>query len=139
MKSRQKVTIGVLVVAAAVAYLMITGFSTASQQVSIKDMLARGQELGGQYLLTEGTLLQDTVQWDSQKIELRFSLADFEEPDKLLPVVYEGIKPDNFSQGTQAVVEGYYDPQAGVFKAEKLTTKCPSKYEAATGGGTPAK
>lgn len=133
MKSRQKVAIGVVVIAAAVAYLMITGFSTASQQVSIKDMLAQGPVLEGQYLLTEGTLLQDTVQWDSQKIELRFSLADFADPDELLPVLYQGIKPDNFSEGTQAVVEGYYDPQAGVFKAEKLQTKCPSKYEAAVG------
>lgn len=137
MKSRQKVAIGVVVVAAAVAYLMITGFSTASQQVSIREMLALGPALEGQYLLTEGTLLQDTVQWDSRKIELRFSLADFEEPDKLLPVVYQGIKPDNFSEGTQVVVEGYYDPQTGVFKAEKLQTKCPSKYEVAAGESSP--
>lgn len=131
MKSRAKVAIGVLVVAVAIAYLMITGFSTAYQQMSVSQILAQGDALDGKYLLTEGNLLQDTVQWDSTKIELRFSLEDFAEPAKQLPVVYNGVRPESFSDGTQALVKGYYDTQAGVFRAEDLQTKCPSKYEAA--------
>lgn len=132
MRSKQKVAIGVAVIAVAIAYLMITGFSTAYQQQEIREIVARGEAFEGQRLLTEGNLLPDTIAWDSQKIELRFSLADFQEPDKELQVVYSGTEPDNFSEGTQVVVEGYYDSQEGVFRAETLQTKCPSKYEVVT-------
>lgn len=132
MRSKQKVAIGVAVIAVAIAYLMITGFSTAYQQQEIREIVARGEAFEGQRLLTEGNLLPDTISWDSQKIELRFSLADFQEPDKELQVVYSGTEPDNFCEGTQVVVEGYYDSQEGVFRAETLQTKCPSKYEVVT-------
>jgi cytochrome c-type biogenesis protein CcmE len=128
VKAKQKVTIGVVVVVAALAYLAVTGFSgNAGYRVSIGELLAGGNASGGDFLLTEGILQGDSVRWDGQRIELRFRLGDLQEQNKQIEVVYHGTRPDNFQDGTQVVVQGRY--REGVFYAEKLTTKCPSKYE----------
>jgi len=43
-----------------------------------------------------------------------------------VPVVYRGSVPDLFRTGRDVSVEGSL--QNGVFVADKLVTKCPSKY-----------
>lgn len=129
MKVKHKVLIGAAVVVAALVYLMISGFSgNAGYRVTIAELLAKEGQMGDNFLLTEGTLKGDSVRWDGQKIELRFRLADLQEKEKEIEVVYNGTKPDNFQDGTQVVVQGRY--RGGIFYADKVTTKCPSKYEA---------
>jgi cytochrome c-type biogenesis protein CcmE len=44
-----------------------------------------------------------------------------------LTVHYSGIKPGNFEEAVQIVAVGSY--QEGVFYAEQLLVKCPSKYQ----------
>lgn len=61
---------------------------------------------------------------------LRFTLKDKDDATKLMPVVAELNKPDTFQLEYDVAVQGRYDAAAGVFKAEKIFTKCPSKYEA---------
>jgi cytochrome c-type biogenesis protein CcmE len=41
----------------------------------------------------------------------------------------EYVKPDTFREGAEATLEGTYDPDARLFRAEKIWTKCPSKYQ----------
>jgi len=61
--------------------------------------------------------------------------VDFRVEDKAkshsLPVRYLGIDvPDMFKDGAEVVVEGHLE--AGMFLAERVMAKCPSKYEAKT-------
>lgn len=56
---------------------------------------------------------------------LRFTLRDVE-GTATVPVVYHGSVPDLFRTGRDVSVEGSL--QNGVFVADKLVTKCPSKY-----------
>ena len=58
--------------------------------------------------------------------ELEFEVTDGE--DKL-KVIYKGVVPPSFKEGVPVVVEGRYRPE-GTFYAERIITKCPSKYEA---------
>lgn len=63
------------------------------------------------------------------KIKLEFSLRDKDsESSRVVPVVYEGIKPDMFAVGRDVILDG--DIRSGTFYASKLLTQCPSKYEA---------
>jgi cytochrome c-type biogenesis protein CcmE len=48
-----------------------------------------------------------------------------------MPVVYSGVVPDIFQAGAQVVVEGKLGSN-GVFQAQTLLTKCPSKFQAAS-------
>jgi cytochrome c-type biogenesis protein CcmE len=56
---------------------------------------------------------------------LRFTIRDVE-GTATLPVVYRGSVPDLFKTGRDVSVEGSL--RNGVFVADKLVTKCPSKY-----------
>jgi cytochrome c-type biogenesis protein CcmE len=56
---------------------------------------------------------------------LRFTLRDVQGTASV-PVVYHGSVPDLFRTGRDVSVEGSL--QNGVFVADKLVTKCPSKY-----------
>ena len=65
--------------------------------------------------------------------------VDFRVEDKekshALPVRYLGIDvPDMFKDGAEVVVEGHLE--SGVFLADRVMAKCPSKYEAKTGEKT---
>jgi cytochrome c-type biogenesis protein CcmE len=56
---------------------------------------------------------------------LHFTLRDVQ-GTTTVPVVYRGSVPDLFRTGRDVSVEGSL--QDGVFVADKLVTKCPSKY-----------
>ncbi len=44
-----------------------------------------------------------------------------------MKVIYKGGIPNNFEISSSVVVTGFYDRD--YFKAEKILTKCPSKYQ----------
>jgi len=132
VKQTTKIFIGALIIVAAVGYLMFTGFASFSgYQVDIGELVMGKQDYNGEYLLVPGKLIGDSVKFDGKNIQLTFTLRDMKEGKYELPVVYNDVKPDNFDDGAEVILEGYYDKKANVFKAEKVTTKCPSKYEAA--------
>ena len=58
---------------------------------------------------------------------LRFGLRDVEGTARV-PVVYRGTVPDQFKLGRDVVLEGQL--RNGVFVADRLMTRCPSKYKA---------
>ncbi len=47
-----------------------------------------------------------------------------------MPVQYVGsaTMPDTFKDGSPVVLDGEYAPGTGVFQAEAVMAKCPSKY-----------
>lgn len=55
-----------------------------------------------------------------------FTLQD-EDTGETLPVRYHGTKPDQFDEAYHIVAIGR--TRDGVFEADKLLIKCPSKYE----------
>lgn len=78
-----------------------------------------------QYMLV-GIAKPDTVKWDSTKQELQFVLTDGEYS---LPVVYNRPMSNIMDLAeVEVLVEGVY--LDGTFFANKLQTRCPSKYEA---------
>ncbi len=129
MKQSQKITIGVLIIVAALASLMVFGFGgNTGYQMTITEILAKGPELEGKYLLVEGAMVPGSVQWDGRKIELRFTVTDGENQ---MPVLYNDVAPDNFEYpDTQIILKGKYDAVSNTFLADKVETRCPSTYEA---------
>lgn len=131
MSKKFKMSMGILVIIGAIAYLMISGFSgNAGFQVSISDLVQKGNEYDNQYLLVEGKVMPETIQWNGAAIELRFTVTDGVHE---LPVIYYDVAPDNldYDDGAEAILRGEYDSASGVFVADKVETRCPSKYEAA--------
>lgn len=68
--------------------------------------------------------------FELDKTNKTFSFFLKDKNGKLMKVLYNGIKPNNFESSTSIVVTGKY--YGGVFHAKDILTKCPSKYQEQT-------
>ncbi len=127
MKNKSKFYIGGIVIIIAVFSLLLTSIpSFASTEVDLTDILNNPENYVDKFILTEGFLIENSIDWNSSTIELNFKIKD--ENDRTLAVHYNGVSPDNFSDGIIVILNGNIK-QNGIFETEQLLTKCPSKYE----------
>ena len=102
--------------------LVYTSFSASSETKEPSDLQGVS---GGNYELT-GKVAENSVSHDGS--ELKFEVADRDDPSATIPVVYTGTIPDPFREGREVIVSGTVEN--GTFMAQKdsLITKCPSKF-----------
>lgn len=131
MKKRTKVFLGVGLIVAAMAALMVLGLSRSqTYYVTLAELLSQPAAQADRQLRVNGKLVGSSVDFDPDKVVLRFELRD---GGRTLPVTYNGVRPSSFEDGSDVLVEGRY--RDGVFFAENVMTKCPSKYEAKVESG----
>ena len=120
-----------LVLAGAFGFLGFNAFKSASiYYLTPTDLLAKGEEGYNDKVRLSGTVMSGTVDSHADN-GFQFTVTDDE--GAMIPVVYTGAVPDTFQEGANVVVEGRLTPH-GVFEADRLLTKCPSKYEAQSEG-----
>jgi cytochrome c-type biogenesis protein CcmE len=108
--------------------LIYVSFSAGRDELTASQLLHRAKP-GGQYILA-GTVLDGSIRQSGATTY--FSVRD----PKLhvaVPVKYSGIVPDPFAQGRAVLVNVTDDGGRFVGQQNSLTTKCPSKYQAASG------
>ncbi len=74
----------------------------------------------------KGERVPGSERYDFKRKEFIFKMKDKE--GTVFEVRYFGVKPSNFEMATEVVAVGTYEN--GVFQAQKLLVKCPSKYQA---------
>lgn len=124
-------TIGAAIIVTAITFYIVRSFQGSFQYyVTVSEyhrLTAEDNLRPDQYLRIAGTVVPGSIRTE---IDDR-SLVSFQirEGGNVLSVTYNGIAPSNFKDDTSVVIEGTY-PGKGVtsFKAEKLITKCASKY-----------
>jgi cytochrome c-type biogenesis protein CcmE len=104
------------------AGLVYTSFSASSETLEPSDLAGVS---GGNYELT-GNVAANSVSHDGS--ELRFKVADRNDPSKTIPVVYNGTVPDPFREGREVIVSGTVENGTFVADKDSLITKCPSKF-----------
>jgi cytochrome c-type biogenesis protein CcmE len=120
------------VVAACLGYLIVSATgTTASYYATIPELRAHPTSGSVRVL---GTVQDDVVRTDGG-LHVRFTAADGKQA---LPVDYRGALPDIFKPGVQVVVEGKMGDD-GVFHANVLEAKCPSRFSSSGSSGTPPK
>lgn len=118
-----RVAIAVLVVVAAIGYLIYTSIqSTTVYYLTVAELKAKGPSASA--IRVAGVVQNGTIQRSPADSTVRFTIAD---DGGQLPVEYRGMLPDIFGPGIQVVVEGRYAAD-GVFQASTLLAKCPSKF-----------
>jgi len=123
-----KFLIGGLLIIGIAIYLVVSSVSSSGAYyltVGELEAKARAGALHGRNVRVAGKVIGDTVDWDAESMSLRFSIQD---ETGTLKVLYRGPKPDNLTDGADAVVEGKLGKD-GVFHAKTLLLKCPSRYE----------
>ncbi|OGO24996.1 MAG: hypothetical protein A2144_10445 [Chloroflexi bacterium RBG_16_50_9] len=122
---KKKFLIGGIIIVLAIVYLAYSGFqASASYYLTVSETAARGSSLLGEKLRINGKVAADSITSDINTLTLKFAVT---EGGQSLPVVYHGATPDNFRADVDVVIEGQLD-SSGVFQANSILTKCPSKY-----------
>lgn len=126
-KALIKIIIGIVVIGGGISYFMYQAIqSSSSYYYSVDDFAVGSDVVKNSSLRLAGKVKGGSVQRDIEKMLLTFTLTG-EKTE--IPVSYSKTVPDNFTEGIEVVVDGRLDP-AGNFQAEKLMTRCESKYKA---------
>ena len=100
---------------------------------------AAAEEYAGQHARGRGFVTPGSIERDLAARQVRFRVQQSpahaaSDSPAVLAVVYAGLEtPDLFKDGAEVVVEGVLSSAGpdGVFRADKVLAKCPSKFEAA--------
>jgi cytochrome c-type biogenesis protein CcmE len=108
--------------------LIYVSFSAGRDELTASQLLTKARP-GGQYILA-GTVEDGSIRHDGSKT--LFSVKD-PHLKVAVPVSYSGLVPDPFAQGRPVMVNVTDDGGNFIGQENSLTTKCPSKYQAASG------
>ncbi|MGD8553654.1 MAG: cytochrome c maturation protein CcmE [Anaerolineales bacterium] len=149
--NRTKFILGGLLIAAAVVYLIASSTQAAAQYyLTIDELVTKAETVGDRDIRISGAVDGETISYDAQSLTLRFTIANVpadtdeieaagglaevlhqaveDENATRLDVQYEGPMPDLLRHEAQAIVTGRLG-EDGVFYAEELLLKCPTRYE----------
>ena len=125
-----KYIIGGFVILAVIAAFALTNFeSNVVYYYTVPELHTQRGKLVGQIIRINGPLDQSSIDIDQKTMTLKFNLK---EGELIQPVVYKGVVPDTLKSGESVVAEGRMDA-SGVFQADSILVKCPSKYETEQG------
>ncbi|KKM74159.1 hypothetical protein LCGC14_1403190 [marine sediment metagenome] len=135
MKGRTKVTLVMLLMAGAFIYLIFIGIKEGSMfYFEVAEYNAKLPSIATERVRVNGSVVWNTVNYDTKLRRLTFTMKDTKGPEKL-QIEYMGAPPDLVEQeGVTVVAEGSYRSTDNVFVSSKLLIKCPSKYERKEGG-----
>jgi cytochrome c-type biogenesis protein CcmE len=143
---------GGLFLVALVIMIISATRATAEFFITIRELQGSQDKYADQNLRVSGAVLGDSIQYDTNTGYLHFTIVHIpgdddeiealgglevalhqavENPDNpQLDVIYQGAQPDMLKHEAQAILTGQLNAD-GVFEAEELLLKCPSKYEEA--------
>jgi cytochrome c-type biogenesis protein CcmE len=106
--------------------LVWTSFSAGQDELTASQLLKRAKP--GQSYILAGSVLANSVRREG--VVLLFRVRD-PKLNVSVPVRYAGIVPDPFAAGRGVLVTVHEQGSKFVGEGNSLTTKCPSKYQAA--------
>lgn len=148
-----KFVIGGILILGAVVFLIWTSTAASAEYfLTIDELNAKGSGVVDKNLRVSGAVIGDSIQYDAQSLTLSFEVAHVPadnlaiesegglaevlhqavlDPSRArIKVVYVGPKPDLLRNEAQAIMTGHMGAD-GVFYAEELLLKCPTRYEQA--------
>ena len=152
-KPNIKLIVGGVVIALALGYLLFRVTQSNTQYfMTVQELQTRQSELQGQKLRMSGAVIGETIEYNSETLDLSFTVAQIPGDHRLIAemggmaktlaeavaaptaarmtIHYNGVRPDLLKDEAQAIMTGSLD-ENGVFQATQLMLKCPSKYESA--------
>ena len=143
---------GILILGAVVFLIWSSTAASAEYFLTIDELNAKGSGVVDKNLRVSGAVIGDSIQYDAQSLTLSFDVAHVPadnlaietegglaevlhqavmDPGRSrMKVVYVGVKPDLLRNEAQAIMTGHIG-EDGVFYAEELLLKCPTRYEEA--------
>ena len=152
MKINKFVIGGFLILGAVVFLIWSSTAATSEYFLTVDELNAKGADVVDRNLRVSGAVIGDTIQYDAQTLTLTFEVAHVPGDQAVLEdegglaealhqavmdpsrsrmkIVYVGPMPDLLRHEAQAIVTGQLG-EDGIFHADELLLKCPTKYEEA--------
>lgn len=153
LAGRSKFIIGGLFILAAVVYLIVSASQAEAEYfMTVDELKADTTNLVGRSVRISGAVVGDTIQYNPDTLDMTFEIANVPgdnaeieaegglaavlheavtDPTRArLTIVYNGPKPDLLQDEAQAIATGHLG-EDGIFYADELLLKCPTKYEEA--------
>jgi cytochrome c-type biogenesis protein CcmE len=143
---------GILILGAVVFLIWSSTAATQEYFLTVDELNAKGSSIVDKNLRVSGAVIGDTIQYDANSLTLTFDVAHVPGDNAVLEkegglaealhqavldpsrsrmkVVYVGPKPDLLRNEAEAIMTGHMG-EDGVFYAEELLLKCPTRYEEA--------
>ncbi len=152
--ARSKFIIGGLLIVAAIIYLIVSSTRASAQYfLTVEELKSHDAQYAGRNVRVSGAVIGESIQYDPQTLTLRFTIAHVPGSNKeieaqgglaaalhsavndpsrarLQVVVVGQPKPDLLQHEAQAILTGQLG-EDGIFHADELLLKCPTKYEEA--------
>jgi len=145
-KQSWQLWVGVALILGAVAFLILGNTLGGAQYfTTVNALMANPEEHIGKTIRISGAVVGETIQYDSQNLNIAFTIAHIPENAEnigealfiaandptatRLPIYIENtVKPDLLRHEAQAIITGKLG-EDGVFYATELLLKCPSRFE----------
>ena len=150
---RTKFIVGGMLILAAVIYLIVSATQASAEYfMTVEELNTQAASLAGKNLRVSGAVIGDSIEYnpdtmlltfvvanvpgDNKEIEAQGGLAQVlheavNDPSRpRMKVVYNGPRPDLLKDEAQAIMTGHLG-EDGIFYADELLLKCPTKYEEA--------
>jgi len=150
---RSKFIIGGLFILAAVIYLIASSTQASAEYfMTVEEVREQESAIVGKSLRISGAVIGDTISYDPETLTITFTIAhvtgdndEIEAQGGLAQVLYEATRdpnraqleiiyigpiPDLLQDEAQAIMTGHIEAD-GIFYADELLLKCPTKYEEA--------
>lgn len=125
MRANRGFVAAVAVIVCLVSWLVFAGVRDSMvYYVTVDELFSQAPEIYGDKVRVSGTVVSGSIRNEIDD-SLRFTMAA---GGGTLDVEYDGVIPDIFADGVEAVVEGELLAD-NVFRADLLLAKCPTKYE----------
>ena len=126
----RKLIFAVVILAVAVGFLIYNAMDgSAAFYMTVSELDADGAKVEGEKVRVGGDVVDGSIVRGDIGEEIRFDVTDGESQ---ISMVYNGDVPDIFADHAEVIATGTMGPD-GVFVAEELLTKCPSRFEADEG------
>ena len=130
-RSAWKIVISVAVVTVALGGLLWASTREGAEYYKyVDEVLADAARYQGKRLRVHGDVVGGSLESDKASLRYRFKIAS-RAPRRpaVINAEFHGIPPDTFKAGAEVIAAGVLASDGRLF-ADKIETKCPSKYEA---------
>jgi cytochrome c-type biogenesis protein CcmE len=126
-----KIVISVVVVSVALGGLLWASTREGAEYYKyVDEVLADTARFQGKRLRVHGDVVDGSLESDKASLRYRFKISSrTPRPPAVISAEFHGIPPDTFKAGAEVIAAGVLASD-GRLLADKIETKCPSKYEA---------
>jgi cytochrome c-type biogenesis protein CcmE len=139
MSKGVQIAAGATLIALLFVWYVVSNVPSFTYFQDVGEFRAAAEEVAGQHARVRGFVTPGSIERDLTAKQVRFRVQKSPPHEGggspgVLSVVYTGLEtPDLFKDGAEVVVEGVLSSAGpdGVFHADRVLAKCPSKFEAA--------